>query len=293
MGVTPEQILNKVFTVTQFRQGYERNQVDDFLDEVVTEMRAVLGQRDDYLHQLNECRAGRDLPALVTTDDAAADASSTEIESLRSQLADLEARATDAESRAQAAQERAEAAESRAEAAEARAAEVSQAPAALGDGGGGDEAARLQELASSREAELNDCRARLAECEETTTSLRSELEAAQERASHATTADAGAGAAGVIALAQRLHDEHVRKGEETRDGLISEAQNRHDELVGTAQARHDELITTAQNRHDELLGTAQARHDELINAGQSRHDELVGQGQQQHDDLVAQARKAS
>ena len=51
MALTPEQVLNKHFQTTQFRRGYEERDVDDFLDEIVAEMRSLIEQRDDYLKQ--------------------------------------------------------------------------------------------------------------------------------------------------------------------------------------------------------------------------------------------------
>jgi len=42
MTLTPEDVLNKNFTPTQFRRGYDEREVDDFLDEVVTEMRRIV-----------------------------------------------------------------------------------------------------------------------------------------------------------------------------------------------------------------------------------------------------------
>ena len=62
MALTPEQILNKHFQTTQFRKGYDERDVDDFLDEVVAEMRTLIAQRDDVKHQLDDCRAGRAPP---------------------------------------------------------------------------------------------------------------------------------------------------------------------------------------------------------------------------------------
>ena len=59
MALTPEQVLNKHFQTTQFRKGYDERDVDDFLDEIVAEMRSLLAQRDDYKQQLADCRAGR------------------------------------------------------------------------------------------------------------------------------------------------------------------------------------------------------------------------------------------
>ncbi|WP_048555621.1 DivIVA domain-containing protein, partial [Nostocoides japonicum] len=62
MALTPEDVLEKTFTQTQFRRGYDEREVDDFLDEVVAEMRRLSTQADDVRTQLNECREGRGLP---------------------------------------------------------------------------------------------------------------------------------------------------------------------------------------------------------------------------------------
>ncbi len=64
MALTPEQVLNKHFQTTQFRRGYEERDVDDFLDEIVAEMRSLIEQRDDYLKQLNDCRASKNQGAV-------------------------------------------------------------------------------------------------------------------------------------------------------------------------------------------------------------------------------------
>ena len=41
MAITPEDIVNKRFQSTKFREGYDQDEVDDFLDEVVLEMRRL------------------------------------------------------------------------------------------------------------------------------------------------------------------------------------------------------------------------------------------------------------
>ena len=41
MALTPEDVLDKNFTATQFRRGYDEQEVDDFLDEVVVELRRL------------------------------------------------------------------------------------------------------------------------------------------------------------------------------------------------------------------------------------------------------------
>lgn len=41
MALTPEDVVNKRFQSTKFREGYDQDEVDDFLDEVVVELRRL------------------------------------------------------------------------------------------------------------------------------------------------------------------------------------------------------------------------------------------------------------
>ncbi len=50
MALTPEDVVNKRFQSTKFREGYDQDEVDDFLDEVVVELRR-LGQENEELRQ--------------------------------------------------------------------------------------------------------------------------------------------------------------------------------------------------------------------------------------------------
>ncbi|WP_022890129.1 DivIVA domain-containing protein [Agromyces italicus] len=50
MALTPEDVVNKRFQATKFREGYDQDEVDDFLDEVVVELRR-LNQENDELRQ--------------------------------------------------------------------------------------------------------------------------------------------------------------------------------------------------------------------------------------------------
>jgi DivIVA domain-containing protein len=52
MALTAEDIVNKRFQSTKFREGYDQDEVDDFLDEVVVEMRRVLAENDDLSQKL-------------------------------------------------------------------------------------------------------------------------------------------------------------------------------------------------------------------------------------------------
>lgn len=50
MALTPEDVVNKRFQPTKFREGYDQDEVDDFLDEVVVELRR-LNQENEELKQ--------------------------------------------------------------------------------------------------------------------------------------------------------------------------------------------------------------------------------------------------
>jgi DivIVA domain-containing protein len=58
MALTPEDVVNKRFQPTKFREGYDQDEVDDFLDEVVVELRR-LNQENEELRQRLIASEGR------------------------------------------------------------------------------------------------------------------------------------------------------------------------------------------------------------------------------------------
>jgi DivIVA domain-containing protein len=50
--LTADDVLNKKFQATKFREGYDQDEVDDFLDEIVNTLRAVQGENDDLKTKL-------------------------------------------------------------------------------------------------------------------------------------------------------------------------------------------------------------------------------------------------
>ncbi|MDO8120904.1 DivIVA domain-containing protein [Isoptericola sp. b490] len=50
--LTADDVLNKKFQATKFREGYDQDEVDDFLDEVVNTLRAVYAENDDLKGKL-------------------------------------------------------------------------------------------------------------------------------------------------------------------------------------------------------------------------------------------------
>lgn len=52
MPLTPEDVVNKRFQPTKFREGYDQDEVDDFLDEIVIEMRRITQENEDLRQRL-------------------------------------------------------------------------------------------------------------------------------------------------------------------------------------------------------------------------------------------------
>lgn len=52
MPLTPEDVVNKRFQPTKFREGYDQDEVDDFLDEIVIELRRLTQDNEDLRQRL-------------------------------------------------------------------------------------------------------------------------------------------------------------------------------------------------------------------------------------------------
>ncbi|KQW05474.1 cell division protein [Leifsonia sp. Root4] len=58
MALTPEDVVNKRFQPTKFREGYDQDEVDDFLDEVVVELRRLNGENEELRQRLAAAESG-------------------------------------------------------------------------------------------------------------------------------------------------------------------------------------------------------------------------------------------
>lgn len=163
MALTPEDVVNKRFQPTKFREGYDQDEVDDFLDEIVVELRRLNQENEELRRKL----AAGSSDASTTTAVPAPVPASTHTEDVS---ADDKAVETDL-----------------------AAEEPTPAPAAP-------------------------------------------TPAAPAPAASAPSGTAES-AAGVLAMAQRLHDEYVNAGVEQRDKIIAEAQTEASGLVDDAQEK--------------------------------------------------------
>lgn len=169
MALTPEDVVTKQFQHVRFKEGFDPDEVDDFLDEIVVEWRKTIAENDE----------------------------------LKARVAELEA------------------------AAAAAPAPVAAAPEPVA------------EVEAVIEPEPEPV--------------------VEETPVAAPIAGGAAASAGIIELAQRLHDEHVAEGEAQRDKLISEAQAQAAAIVSEAEAKgRDEMA-----RLDSERATLETRISEL------------------------------
>jgi DivIVA domain-containing protein len=66
MPLTPEDVSNKRFTPVRLREGYDMGEVDQFLDEVETELARLTRENDDLRTRLSAVQSGMAEPAAAT-----------------------------------------------------------------------------------------------------------------------------------------------------------------------------------------------------------------------------------
>jgi len=56
--LTAEDVLNKAFSKTKYREGFDQDEVDDFLDEVAHTVTSLIAERDDLAARLQQANSG-------------------------------------------------------------------------------------------------------------------------------------------------------------------------------------------------------------------------------------------
>ncbi|WP_461189824.1 DivIVA domain-containing protein [Arthrobacter sp. Z4-13] len=185
MALTPEDVVNKRFQPTKFREGYDQDEVDDFLDEIVVELRRLNQENDELRKKLSE--AGSSVPA--------GSAAAPVVEKVPAPVkSDKDEAREKAEAEAKAAEERKK--KDVQPAAPVAAAPVAAAPAAP---------------TSSAES-----------------------------------------AAGLLAMAQQMHDRHVADGQAQKDKIIAEAQIEASSLVNDAQEKSRKILGALEQQRSVL-----------------------------------------
>lgn len=188
MALMPEDLQNKRFTPVRFSEGYDMDEVDNYLDnDVMPRLQELIDENNRLVKELEEAH---NRIAQLESGEGGRESAADEV--------DLDREADDT-------------------------AVVGSAPAA-----------QLTD-ASSVEGDV----APRAEAVDTA----------------APSAAAPQDAAGIIALANRLHEEHVRNGEEERDRLISEASAESRRIVGEAEEKSRSTLEKLETEKSELEKT--------------------------------------
>lgn len=187
MALTPDDVVHKRFETTRFRDGYDQDEVDDFLDEVVTELRRLTEENDALRAENEQLKQG-----IAPTESAPAAVDTTELDALRSENEQLK-----------------------------------------------------QQLAAQQGAQ--------------------QAPAEQEPTAQQTSA-AQSEANGLIALANRVHDEYVAEGERKRDELIAAAEQSAQQIEDAAEQRKAVL--------EQEFGEKKAKLDQQKTSLEQKIDEL-------------------
>lgn len=190
MALMPEDLQNKRFTPVRFSEGYDMDEVDNYLDnDVMPRLQQLIDENDRLKRELDEAN---------------------------NRIAELEGSAQHGASAEHGA---------------------SAVPAV-----GHDDA-----------AEEHDADVAPQETASASAATAHAVDAPAAGTAHESTIGApDASAAGIIALAHRLHDEHVKHGEDERDRLIAEANDEHRRIIGEAEEKSRTTLEALEKQKGEL-----------------------------------------
>lgn len=66
MALTPDDVVTKQFQHVRFKEGFDPDEVDDFLDEIVVEWRKTIAENDELKAKLAALESGTEAPAAAS-----------------------------------------------------------------------------------------------------------------------------------------------------------------------------------------------------------------------------------
>jgi len=217
MALTPNDVLNKQFDTTKFRDGYDQDQVDDFLDEVLAEFQRLIAENDGLKAQLGSAAAS---PAAAPAGDTGdADALRSQLAEAQSQLQQLQAQLAQTQTELEQAKQQAQQ-------------------------GGLDGMGSAEYLQLARRVHEEHVREGVAK--------RDQLVADGTTQSQALVAEAQEKADALVSEAQQRADGVVDDARTKADSLVSEAQEKADALATEAQQQYESRVAALTNEVSQL-----------------------------------------
>jgi len=230
MALTPEDVRNKQFTTVRFKEGYDLDEVDNFLDEIEESLAAVTREAEDL-----RAAAKGEVPESIRE----------EIRSLGDENARLKSELDQS----------------------AKALEDSQARAVVSeDGAASDEAlknsqARVNELESQLSSAQDELTASLAAISELKEQLAASESEGVPAAANLPPAEQGVASVRILELAQRTADEAVASARIESEQLLNAAKSTSEDLVTEAK-----LSVASITREFEVQRVAMERRVEELRA---------------------------
>ena len=197
MALMPDDLLSKRFTPVRFSEGYDMDEVDNYLDnDILPRLQELIDENNRLTKELEEAHN-----RLAEVESAPAAAAPDEAEETASEevIDETPVSTTSA---------------------------VSTTPA-------------QDEDVTAQQAAVDDVSAE-------------EEPGAAPAVAPAVAESPDQSAAGIIALANRLHDEHVKNGEDERDRMITEANDEHKRIVGEAEEKSRTTLADLETKKAEL-----------------------------------------
>jgi DivIVA domain-containing protein len=232
MALTPEDVVNKRFQPTKFREGYDQDEVDDFLDEIVVELRRLNQENDELRRKVADLQSGgaseSTVPAPVSAGDAE-DEGTVAKDDLQQDAAG--------------------------QASEDRVAPAADATSTEGTGTTPKAAASVP--AAKDSDEVIESVPAAAQPADAAPSAGADAPSGAVAAPAAPAAGNGreavaSSAAGVLAMAQKLHDDFVAEGEAKREQIIADAQSEANGLVNDAQEKSRKTLAELEEKKSVL-----------------------------------------
>ena len=229
--LTAEDVHWKQFQATKFREGYDQEEVDEFLDEVVETIATLQDQNASLKSELDEVRQQAAAGGVVAPSD-----SGEETAALKAQLETANAQIAEMQTQVQ----------------------QYQAAAAEGDPQAGEQIQALQaHLAQTQQ----EAQAALAQSQAETQQAVAEIEQLREQLAQAeqnsqaapqSSAEQPEDATSMLALAQRVHDEYVRNGQQEADQILEDSRLKGDQIVREANDERRRVLEQLESERADL-----------------------------------------